>query len=191
MEQSLRSALRDRTRPLHARLDTALTGPAGQLPDVPGYVRVVATLHTLHRHADGPLRAWVHTSTVARGLDPALVPDRAAAYADDLRALGVQPDLRESPQGAAVGDAGGLARLYLLAGSAAGARVLLRALPTSVPEGARRGLTSAAGTASTRLWQETCSLLSQPFDEELQKAAVDEACAVLEMLLGRQELMAS
>jgi hypothetical protein len=33
---SLRSSLRERTRALHARLDTALTGPEGRVADVPG-----------------------------------------------------------------------------------------------------------------------------------------------------------
>lgn len=191
MEQSLRSALRDRTRGPHTRLDAALTGPGRGVRDLAAYVRVLTTLHALHRHADAPLAAWVHASPLATNLDPALVPDRERLYADDLRALGVPTGSAGSGHATAPADARGLALLYLVAGSAAGARVLLRGLPETIPTEARRGLTCAAGPTSTVLWRESCALLSQPVDGELQEAAVAEATAVLETLAGHQELVAS
>lgn len=192
-QASLRSVLRDRTRGKHAELDAALTGPGGQIADMTGYVRVLRSLHRLHCHADAALRTWTSTSPLASGLDPDLVPDRASAYAADLAVLGeTVPTTPRNDK--AVDDARGLALLYLVAGSAAGARVLLRGLPDAVPTHARRGLTDAAGRSSTVLWREAVALLERPTGPELQESVVAEATAVLQLLLdgtGQPELMAS
>src|SRR5688500_1997928 len=169
-QESLRSALKDRTRGLHARLDAALTGPDGRVGDRSGYVRVLSVLHTLHARADVPLARWARTSPLAAGLDPAVVPDRAHAYEADLATLGVA-----APPVAPVErltDAGGLALLYAVAGSSVGARVVLRGLPDAVPLEARRGLTDAAGRGATTLWRQAQEVLSRPLDGALHVAVV-------------------
>lgn len=188
---SLRTLLRDRTRELHHQLDTTLAGPDGRVGDVAGYVRVLTVLHALHRHADAALRHWAGTSPTADGLDAASLPDRAPAYAADLARLGRPPRTVRTAGAAPVSDGRGLALLYLVAGSAAGARVLLRGLPASVPAAARTGLTDAAAPRSTTLWRDTCSLLSRPTEPALQQAAVTEASAVMAMLLDGHEQVAS
>lgn len=186
-KESLRAALRDRTRGLHDQLDTALTGPGGRVPDLPAYVRVLRSLHALHAHADGPLRSWAQRSSLASPLDPELLPDRSAAYAADLTALGETLTGAPAAPGDSVDDGRGLALLYLVAGSAAGARVLLRGLPDVVPAEARRGLTEAAGPASTRLWRATVSLLGRPPASTLGSAVVAEARAVLQRLIDESD----
>jgi len=191
---SLRSALRDRTRGLHGRLDAAMTGPEGRVGDLPTYLRVVRTLHTMHAYVDRPLDHWAAASPLARDVPRELIPDRAAAYAADLRALGSEPALVTAPSaasGSSVPDARGLALLYLVAGSSIGARVVLAGLPAAVPAEARRGLTDAADPSSTRLWRTTQTLLARPVRTELADAVTDEVCEVFELLLQQQELVAS
>lgn len=194
---SLRPALRVRASGLHDRLDAAMTGPDGRVHDLPTYVRVLRTLHTLHTYVDHPLAHWAATSPLAVGVPRELVPDRAAAYSADLRTLGVEspPSGQEppahEPSTAPVTDARGLGLLYLVAGSSIGARVILRGLPASVPAEARTGLTDAAAPSSTRLWRATQSLLARPVEPELADAVGDEVCAVFELLLQQQELVAS
>ena len=190
-QESLRSALRERTRGLHGRLDTALTGPDGRIHDVPGYVRVLGVLHLLHVHADGPLARWAATSPLADGLDRDVLPDRAAAYAADLRRLGAHPSPSSGTPAGPVDDARGLALLYLVAGSAAGARVLLRGLPDVVPADARRGLTDAAGATSTALWRHARTVLARPVSTDVKDAAVAEAETVFALLVDRHQLAAS
>jgi heme oxygenase len=188
---TLRSALRQRTRQLHGRLDAMLGGPHGRVEDLPGYVRVVGSLRALHELADRPLTRWASSSTLAASLPMSTLPDRASLYAADLAELGepvVPPASGDEDQ---VSDARGLALLYLLSGSAAGARVLLRGLPSSVPDAARRGLMDAAAPASTRLWRETCALLAgDVVPERLHEPAADEAHAVMQWLVDRAELVA-
>jgi heme oxygenase len=188
---TLRSALRQRTRRLHGRLDDVLGGPRGRVEDLPGYVRVVSSLHALHEAADRPLARWGRTSPLAASLPLSALPDRAPLYAADLAELDepvVPPPPVDEDQ---VSDARGLALLYLLSGSAAGARVLLRGLPSTVPDAARRGLTDAAAPASTRLWRETCSLLAgDAIPGRLIEPTADEALAVMQWLVDRAELVA-
>ena len=177
---------------MHGRLDDLLSGPDGGVRDVPGYVRVLRTLHALHVHADRPLARWARTSPLAGSVTVSALPDRAPLYAADLALLGEHPAAPMPPDGMdPVDDARGLALLYLLTGSAAGARVLLRGLPPSVPSGARRGLTDAAAPSSTGLWRETCSLLSgDAVPAHLHEPAAAETLAVMEWLVGRAELVA-
>ena len=87
-EGTLRAALRQRTRQLHARLDGSLSGPDGQVADLPGYVRVLRTLHALHAVADRPLARWAQRSPLAEPLTASALPDRAPSYAADLAVLG-------------------------------------------------------------------------------------------------------
>ena len=77
--------------------------------------------------------------------------------------------------------------LYLLGGSSAGARVLLRGLPDDVPRAARRGLTDASGPESSRLWQAVLRLLTTPAREPLATRAADEADALFGWLRERAE----
>jgi heme oxygenase len=193
VESGLRWALRQRTHQLHAQLDDSLAGPHGQVTDLPGYVRLLRTLHALHDAADGPLARWASTSPLAVPLRGTALPDRAPSYAADLAALGEQlPPRRGADEPATPGDPRGLALLYLLAGSAAGARVLLRGLPAAVPGDARRGLTDAAAPASSRLWRETCRLLGgDTVPERLHDATVAEARGVMAWLLDRTQPVAS
>jgi heme oxygenase len=190
-QESLRSTLRDRTRGLHARLDGALAGPEGQVADATAYLRIVRVMHALHTHADVPLARWAATSPLADKLPAALLPDRADAYAADLTALGADPERTRASQPDDVDDARGLAMLYVLAGSAVGARVLLRGLPGAVRSDARQGLTDAASPAATHLWRATQAVLAQPLDAELCDATVAEACTLFELLLDETELLAS
>jgi heme oxygenase len=177
---------------MHGRLDDLLSGPDGRVPDVPAYVRVLQTLHALHVLADRPLARWAGSSPLAASLTVSALPDRAPLYAADLALLGEHPTTPTSPDGMEpVHDARGLALLYLLTGSAAGARVLLRGLPPSVPSGARLGLTDAAAAPSTRLWRETSSLLSgDAVPARLHEPAAAETLAVMEWLVDRTELVA-
>ena len=192
MEQgTLRFALRHRTRQLHGRPDEMLGSPHGQVSGVPGYLCVVRTLHALHALADRPLARWAGSSPLASSLTASGLPDRAPLYAADLAALD-HPVTPPATGGAdQVSDARGLALLYLLSGSAAGARVLLRGLPSTVPAGARRGLTDAAAPSSTRLWRETVSLLSgDTVPLPLHEPTAVETLAVMEWLVDRTELVA-
>ncbi len=189
-DESLRSALRDRTRGLHDQLDAALTGTGGRVADVAGYVRVLRVLHALHTFADAPLAQWGRTSPLAGEIDASRLPDRAPRYAADLGVLGHEAP-QQGPATNDVRDGRGIALLYLVSGSAAGARVLLRGLPDGVPAAARSGLTDAAAASSTQLWRQACALLERPTTPELRDAVVDEACEVLELLLDRTELLTS
>ena len=190
-DESLRSALRDRTRGLHDRLDATLTGVGGRVVDAADYVRVLRVLHALHTIADAPLARWARTSPLGREIDRSRLPDRAPRYAADLAVLGHEAPQQQGPATDGVTDERGLALLYLVSGSAAGARVLLRGLPDTVPTAARSGLTDAAAPSSTQLWRQTCALLERSTIPELRDAVVAEACAVLELLLDRTELLAS
>jgi heme oxygenase len=177
---------------MHGRLDDLLSGPEGRVHDVPGYVRVLHTLHALHVLADRPLARWAGSSPLTASLTVSALPDRAPLYAADLALLDEHPGASASTDDPdPVDDARGLALLYLLTGSAAGARVLLKGLPPGVPSGARRGLTDAAAPSSTRLWRETCSLLSDDaVPAHLHEPAAAETLAVMEWLVGRAELVA-
>jgi hypothetical protein len=127
---------------------------------------------------------WAPRSPLAGHLDARLLPDRAGAYASDLASLGQATTSAATVDD--VDDARGLALLYLVAGSSAGARVLLRGLPAEVPADARRGLTDAAGRASTALWRETVSMLGRPTSQRFQDAVAAEALGVLHLLLDLQ-----
>jgi hypothetical protein len=177
---------------MHGRLDDMLGGPHGQVEDLPGYVRVIRSLHSLHELADRPLARWARTSPLASPLTVSALPDRAPLYAADLAELDEPVGTAAPDDEGRVPDARGLALLYLLSGSAAGARVLLRGLPPAVPARARQGLTDAAAPASTRLWRETCSLLAgADVPGSLHESTADEALGVMEWLVGRAELVAS
>lgn len=158
---------------------------------MPGYVRVLHALHALHLLADRPLARWARSSPLAATLTVSGLPDRAPLYAADLAALG-EPAAGPTPSGGDdISDARGLALLYLLSGSAAGARVLLRGLPSAVPVGARSGLTDAAAPASTVLWRETCSLLGgDTVPARLHEPTAAETLSVMEWLVDRTELVA-
>lgn len=192
MEDGLRFALRQRTRHLHARLDDSLAGPHGQVTDLSAYVRLLRTMNALHAFADRPLARWARTSPLAGPLRSTAMPDRAPSYAADLAALGEPVTGPARGSDPAPTDAQGLALLYLLSGSAAGARLVLRGLPATVPHGARRGLTDAAAPASTRLWRQTCALLEGgTVPDRLHEATVAETCAVMEWLLDLPRPVAS
>ena len=190
---SWRDALRGRTRDAHEALDRALTGPSGRLSGTGDYVRVVSTLHALHAWSEHRLRRWAAASSLAAGLpDDLVLPDRASLYAGDLLALGAEvadpdPGRDRGRRSVEVDDAEGLALLYLLGGSSAGARVLLRGLPDDVPRAARRGLTDASGPESSRLWQAVLRLLATPAREPLATRAADEADALFGWLRERAE----
>jgi heme oxygenase len=188
-----RDALRGRTREAHDALDRALTGPSGRLTGTQDYVRVLRTLHALHAWSEHRLRQWAAVSALAAGLpDDVVLPDRASLYAGDLRALGAEAAAPDAARGQgrrsdAVDEAEGLALLYLLGGSSAGARVLLRGLPADVPRAARRGLTDASGPESSRLWRAVLHLLAGPAQEPLATRAAEEADTLFAWLRERAE----
>lgn len=188
-----RDVLRGRTREAHEALDRALTGPTGALGTAADYARVLRTLHALHAAGEGRLRRWADASRLVAGrLDDVTLPDRAALYAGDLLALGEAPAVvpgAEEP-GRPVDDAEGLALLYLMTGSAAGARILLRGLPDGVPRTARRGLSDAAGPESARLWTAVRTLLAAPAEEPLATRASEEAEALFGRLRAHAEAAA-
>jgi len=185
-----RDVLRRRTREAHDALDRALTGPTGRVASSEDYLRVLHTLHALHAGSEERLRRWVDGSPLAAGIAGDVeLPDRAALYAGDLLALGEPVPHEPDPTGSdhPVDDAEGIALLYLLSGSSAGARVLLHGLPEDVPRAARRGLTDAAGPGSARLWQAVRGLLAAPAEEPLASRAADEADALFGRLLAHVE----
>ena len=143
-ESTWRDVLRGRTRDAHEALDRALAGPTGTITDVDDYVRVLRTLHVLHAWGEDRLRSWAVASPLARALpDDVVLPDRADLYEGDLRALGAVVGTHGAPAGAdrsAVGEAEGVALLYLFGGSSAGARVLLRGVPPSRARAMRGGV---------------------------------------------------
>jgi heme oxygenase len=185
---SWRDALRGPTRDAHDALDRALTGPSGKLSGAEDYVRVVRTLHALHAWSEERLRRWAEASALASGLpDDVVLPDRAVLYAGDLLALGVAEVDAPDHRSGAVEDAEGMALLYLLGGSSAGAKVLLRGLPGDVPRSARRGLTDAGGPDAARLWRAVLVLLAAPAEEPLASRAAEEAGALFGWLRERAE----
>lgn len=175
-------ALRDRTRSAHEQLDAALTGPSGRIWDTTGYVRLLAGLSSLHARTDEPLRAWTAGSDWARGhLDPADLPRRTALYACDLAALGAA-DRMAAPHSTGCDDGQALGFLYVVAGSTAGARLVLRGLPDDLAPHARAGLSDAAAPAGARLWRDCRLVLSVPLPEELVDRAGDEAARLFRLV---------
>lgn len=174
--------LRAGTRALHAELDAALTG--GSVPATESdYRRVLVVLHALHARVDGPLRPWAAREPWARHEILPLLPDRAALYAADLRALGHEPADGPVADARSWGDAEGLAALYLLAGSTKGARMLRRGLPTELTGRAGRGLADAAGDPAATLWRRTREALVEPRAQDLADLAVLAAQDLLSALL--------
>ena len=131
------------------------------MTDLPSYLRLLGVLGALHAATEPALHAWVAaTPWVRDALGDAVLPARADLYAADLRLLGA-----EAPAGAhdeEYDDARGLATLYLLAGSAKGARVLLRGLPDDLAPESRTGLSDAASRDSARLWGAVVGVLGEP-----------------------------
>ena len=177
--------LRQRTATSHAGLDASLSGEERRVTDDSSYLRLLRVLATLHATIEPPLHAWVDaTPWVREALDGATLPARAGLYADDLTGLGAPLATRPVPA-EEYDDAHGLATLYLLAGSAKGARVLLRGLPDHVAPGDRRGLTDAASRESARLWGAVVGALGEPLARahpathlDLAAAAADRAVDV-------------
>ncbi len=174
--------LRDRTRTAHERLDAALTGPCGRISDTTGYVRLLAGLSSLHARTDEPLQAWTAGSGwAAAHLDPADLPQRTALYASDLATLGAV-DRTAAPQSTVCDDGQALGFLYVVAGSTAGARLVLRGLPADLAPHARAGLSDAAAPAGARLWRDCRHVLSVPLPEELVDRAADEAARLFQLV---------
>ncbi len=168
--------LRERTSASHAGLDDSLTGDDRRVSDEASYVRLLHVLASLHAGVEGSLDAWVgQTPWVREALRGAVLPARADLFADDLRRLGASPPVR--PAAETYDDSRGLATLYLLAGSAKGARVLLRGLPEHVAPGARRGLTDAASRESARLWGAVVAVLGEPLARAHPERHLDLAAA--------------
>lgn len=175
-------ALRDRTRTAHEQLDAALTGPGGRISDTTDYVRLLTGLSSLHARTDEPLRAWTAGSDWARAhLDPTDLPRRSALYASDLAALG-EHDRAVAPQATACDDGQALGFLYVVAGSTAGARLVLRGLPDDLAPHARAGLSDAAAPAGARLWRDCRHALTAPLPQELVDRAADEAAALFRLV---------
>ena len=175
-------ALRDRTRTAHEQLDAVLTGPGGRIADTAGYVRLLTGLSSLHARTDEPLHAWTASSGWARAhLDPADLPRRSALYASDLAALGAV-DRTAAPQSTACDDGQALGFLYVVAGSTAGARLVLRGLPDDLAPHARAGLCDAAAPAGARLWRDCRTVLTVPLPEQLVERAADEAARLFRLV---------
>ncbi len=182
--------LRERTATAHHDLDAGLAGHDRSVGDVPAYVRLLTVLGELHASVEGSLRSWVEaTPWVGEALDGATLPSRAALYAHDLADLGAPAPAPHADE--AYDDARGLATLYLLAGSAKGARVLLRGLPDDLAPDARRGLTDAASRDSALLWGRVVALLGEPLERahptshlELAALTADRAVGVFGRLHG-------
>ena len=178
--------LRERTSASHAGLDVSLSGDERRVTDEAGYLRLLRVLATLHAEVEPPLHAWVAgTPWVGEALGGARLPARAALFADDLVSLGAQAPTRRTPGAEVYDDARGLATLYLLAGSAKGARVVLKGLPDHVAPGARSGLSDAASRDSAVLWGAVVGALGEPLARahptthlELAEAAAEQAAAV-------------
>ena len=174
--------LRDRTRTAHEQLDAALTGPSGRISDTTGYVRLLTGLSSLHARTDEPLRAWTAGSDWARAhLDPADLPRRTALYASDRAALGAA-DRTAEPGSPSCDDGQALGFLYVVAGSTAGARLVLRGLPDDLAPHARAGLSDAAAPAGARLWRDCRTALTAPLPEELVARAADEAALLFRLV---------
>ncbi len=191
--------LRERTTTAHAGLDAGLAGADRRVGDVAAYLRLLGVLASLHSATEAPLRVWVAaTPWVREALGEAALPERARLYAGDLARLGAATPAAPPPSvdGETYDDARGLATLYLLAGSAKGARVLLRGLPDDLAPEARTGLRDAASRDSARLWGAVVAMLGEPLARahpsthlELAAAAADRAVEVfgsLHALVGRR-----
>ena len=186
--------LRERTSASHAGLDSGLTGDERRVADEPSYLRVLHVLAGLHADVEPALHAWVGaTPWVREALGGAPLPARAALFADDLASLGAPaPATQRRPE--VYDDARGLATLYLLAGSAKGARVLLKGLPDDVAPAARRGLTDAASRDSARLWGAGVQRLGDPLAQahpathlDVAAEAADRAVDVFGALQGQAD----
>lgn len=176
------TALRERTRTAHEELDAALTGPAGRIASTTDYVRLLTALSSLHARTDEPLLAWTARSAWVRAhLDPADLPRRSGLYASDLEKLGAV-DRTTAPQPTDCDDGQALGFLYVVAGSTAGARLVLRGLPDDLAPHARAGLSDAAAPAGARLWRDCRSTLTVPLPEELVERAADEAARLFRLV---------
>ncbi len=192
--ENLRLALRQRTRQLHARLDESLVGPSGRVADLAGYLRVVHTLHTLHVFADPLLARWARGSALASPLTVSGLPNRAPSYAADLADLGepTRPELRRPTTAVRSPSPAGLpcSTCWRAPQPEPGCcwPGCLRRSRSARDEDSR----DAAAPASTRLWRETCGLLSGgTVPVRLHDEVVAETRTVLEWLVGRTQPVTS
>jgi heme oxygenase len=154
-----------------------------------GYAHLLKVLHSFHCAADPLLQAWVISSPAAPDL---VIPSRCAALGEDLAVLGspTAPPIsldalpRRGPDGV-LADPGGLALLYVVAGSSIGARVVLAGLSTAIPQTARRGLSEGASEASTELWRRTRAATAHPVSPDDTLAAAAACRQVFALLLAR------
>lgn len=147
--------LREATAPYHARLDATLGGGFATNDDYAAYLRgmrgfVADAAHALGEDAmTAQLQAWLQTDCDALGLAPATQPDpQVLPAADDATRLGWE---------------------YVVAGSALGARFLLRDAG-ALGFAANHGACFLAGHAAGDDWQDVLRRLADA------SAALSQVC---------------
>lgn len=151
---SVRSHLRDATRPAHARVDAlfrhGFSGPAA-------YAGYLAGMH-------GFLGAAWHA-----------LPDLGNSLRmlrDDLQAVGLRAPPLPAPHPLAAGEL--LGWRYVIDGSTLGARVLLRQAAALGHDG-QRGATFLAHHAAGSAWEATCRELEATPDEPTRRRELSDA----------------
>ena len=162
---TLRTRLREATADVHARVDARFASGLGTPQAYVHYLQGMQRTLVAFEHA---IRGW--------SADPAwadwVQPGRAALLDEDLRRLGETP-LTAAAVPSCDGPGGLLGTLYVIEGSAMGARVLRRGVPADAPAAF---LDSHAGAAAR--WPRLAALL------ERHPAAGDAAHAACTSALG-------
>ncbi len=146
--------LRTATAVEHEQVETTL----GLMDDRLGRDRLVAVLTRLHAFwtaAEAGLDAWARRHPADAETVAWARRRRARLFADDLHALGAEPDVSARPELPAVEDTDqALGRLYVLEGSTLGGTFISRhlaTLPTLGP-GVRLGAFSPYGAETGAMW---------------------------------------
>ncbi|SET36292.1 Heme oxygenase [Geodermatophilus poikilotrophus] len=118
-------------------------------------VAVLTRLHTFWTAAEAGLNAWARRSPGDAGTVAWSRRRRAHLFAEDLRALGAEPDAGARPELPAVEDTDqALGRLYVLEGSTLGGTFIARHLATLPALGpdVRLGAFSPYGAETGAMW---------------------------------------
>lgn len=189
---NLISRLRRATRPVHSRLDSSPVAQSLLSPTVSKNNCAVffSRLLPVYESLEQPLNRWVERLGLPLELQ---LSERVAWLHDDLRALDLPIPKRldfEPPLLATPGDAWGA--LYVLEGSASGARVLEKRLgaPIGLSDGAGGRFLSRCAAWESQRWERFQSLLNEAplSDKEARRAefSATELMTRIAYLMDRQ-----
>jgi heme oxygenase len=160
----LLARLRRETRAAHDRIETLPALACLLSADLPvkAYIGALRGLHAFHARLHASLPALLRTLPATADVPDVLDETGLVSLADDLAWFKARPKrMMRMPQGVATGEAA-LGALYVMEGSALGARVIGRAVQHSVGVAPGRGgsyFCGAAAETARQRWQGFCRLL--------------------------------